>query len=341
MVSVVVATPDVVGERMAGPGIRASHLAEELAKHFPTTLVSKGMSRAPMREADVLIGQPARGFRRRRRGQRLVFDLFDPVLLELRELYGRYPNPRQRIHFLAERWRLASAMRHGDLFICATPQQRDLYPGVADRIIEVPFGVEQNIAIPAARENTIVWGGGAWEWLDPETAVAAVTRLNAQGVACRLHFLGRSRPNSAIDHGDRIDKLIEEGKPHVTANDDWVPYREHFAVLAKSKVAVMLHHDTPEAKYSIRTRLFDAIAARVPVVATAGGFAADLVARERLGIVVAPDDIDAVASAIRKLLEDNSFYADCVSNLERIRPQFAWDIVTRPLIEALNRWTKP
>src|SRR2546430_5965250 len=39
--SVVVATPDVVGKRMAGPGIRAWHLADELAKHFPTTLIAQ------------------------------------------------------------------------------------------------------------------------------------------------------------------------------------------------------------------------------------------------------------------------------------------------------------
>src|SRR5438067_7841939 len=38
--SVVIATPDVVGERMAGPGIRAFHFAEELSKHFPTTLMA-------------------------------------------------------------------------------------------------------------------------------------------------------------------------------------------------------------------------------------------------------------------------------------------------------------
>src|SRR2546423_5157695 len=41
MFSVVVATPDVVGKRMAGPGIRAWHLTEELAKHFPTTLIAQ------------------------------------------------------------------------------------------------------------------------------------------------------------------------------------------------------------------------------------------------------------------------------------------------------------
>jgi glycosyltransferase involved in cell wall biosynthesis len=84
--------------------------------------------------------------------------------------------------------------------------------------------------------------------------------------------------------------------------------------------------------------MFDSIAAAVPVVATAGGFVADLVAREELGIVVPPADVRAVAAAIRRLLADDAFYRRCVSNLERVRPRFAWDIVTRPLVDALDRW---
>jgi len=34
MTDVVVVTPDVVGERMAGPGIRAYHLAAEIGRRF-------------------------------------------------------------------------------------------------------------------------------------------------------------------------------------------------------------------------------------------------------------------------------------------------------------------
>lgn len=316
MFSVVVVTPDVVGERMAGPGIRAHHFAEELAKHVPTSLVSKGSPRDAIESASVLIGQPARGFHRTRRDQKIVYDLFDPVLLELRELYGKHPRLRERIHFAAERWRLDRAIDKGDLFICATPQQRELYPTVADRIIEVPFGVEQNAPVVTQRENVIVWGGGTWAWLDPQTAEDAVERVNREGVPCRLMFLGRSRP----------------------INEDWVPYRERLNVLAKCKVAIVLHHDTPEARYSIRTRVFDAIAAAVPIVATRGGFAADLIERERLGIVVPPDDVAAVAAAIRRLLTDDALYGSCVSQLQRVRPAFSWDIVTRPLVDAIQRW---
>jgi len=366
MVKVVVHTPDVVGERMAGPGIRASHLARELAKHVPVTLIAKvedrqsclsgqaglpvvhgtAEAREAMREADVLIGQPARGFRKRRRGQRMIHDLFDPTVLELRELYGSTPSLRQRVHLAAEWWRLTEALLRADLLICGAARQREFYErlqGSEASWIEVPFGIDPDEVRPCEkpRDNIVVWGGGLWEWLDPSTAVEAILRVNASGVRAKLLFLGRARPNPSLverRRGDRVDELLARGGGHVSANDDWVPYRERLAWLRSGKIAIMLHRRTAEADYSIRTRLFDAIAAATPVVATAGGFAADLVEQERLGIVVPPEDPDAVAEAIRRLLTDDEMYSACVERLERIRPRFAWEVVTRPLVDAILKW---
>jgi glycosyltransferase involved in cell wall biosynthesis len=358
--SVVVATPDVVGKRMAGPGIRAWHLAEELAKHFPTTLIAhkdsdsekalkwkSSEAKQTLRDASVLIGQPARGFRRVRPDQRIVFDLFDPVLLELREMYGLHPSLRQRLHFVAEQMRLRRALNEGDLIVCATRMQRELYAEARDRLIEVPFGAErilgQRPTANGQRQNIIIWGGGTWEWLDPKTAVEAVVRANRNGVPCHLLFLGRSRPNRALvdrRREGRFDMLIASGTPYVEANDDWVPYAERLSWLQRSKIAMMLHRSTAEARYSIRTRLFDAIAAATPVIATEEGFAAELVAQHGLGLVVPPSDAAAVAQAIERLLRDDVFHAQCVSNLERIRPQFAWPVVVRPLVEKLKTWQR-
>jgi len=338
--SIVIATKDVVGERMAGPGIRAWHFAQELKKHFPTTVMAQGSwSRKEMRNASVLIGQPARGFHRMRPGQRVIYDLFDPVLLELREMYGRHPSLRQRVHFLAEQLRLRRALSEGDLFMVATPNQRELYPGKP--MIEVPFGAEADQGGGAPRENLILWGGGTWEWLDPRTAVDAVIRLNLDGIDCRLLFLGRARPNRALRdrrRDDRFDALVARGDPYVIANAEWVPYRERLSWLRRSKIAIMLHRSTPEARYSIRTRLFDAIGTATPVIATEEGFAAELVAREGLGIVVPPENVVAVAEAIERLLRDDVFYTSCVHNIERIRPLFAWPVVVTPLVEAVSRW---
>lgn len=360
--SVVVHTPDVVGDRMAGPGIRAWHIARELGRHTPTLLIAKqegaspdgirilqhgsAEAKAAMREARVLIGQPARGFRTRRREQKIAYDLFDPTVLELRELYGNKPSPRQRIHLAAEWWRLSEALMRADLLICAARKQRQFYEMLQSndaRWIEIPFGIDLADAMVCAKpqDNVVVWGGGVWEWLDPATAIEAVVRVNAEGVRCRLLFLGRARPNrNLVDRRreSRFDDLLARGGELVSANAEWIPYGQRLAWLRAGKIAIMLHRRTAEAEYSIRTRLFDAIAAGIPVVATAGGFAADLVAREGLGFVVPPGDAAAVAEAIRRLLLDDALYSGCVSNLERIRPRFAWESVTRPLVDAVMEW---
>jgi glycosyltransferase involved in cell wall biosynthesis len=383
---VVVSTPDVVGARMAGPGIRAYHFAEELAKHFDTTLVAKveeehadfpivERSAEAFRDADVVISQSARDLRFIRRDQKWIADLFDPQVLELRELYGNAPSFRQRIHVAAEWWRLTRALRRADLLICATPQQRRFY----DRLkatdtqwLEIPFGVEQAphpafgtplpvgegvsavIPLPPGEggaerrvrgqaDPLVIWGGGTWEWLDPAIAVDAIVKLNREGTKAHLLFLGRSRPNAdLIDRRreDRFDGLLARGGAFVSANETWVPYRERLSWLRRGKVAIMLHRPTAEAACSIRTRLFDAIAVAIPVIATKEGFAAELVEREGLGIVVPPSDVEAVAGAVRRLLHDDEFHAKCVRNLERIRPRFAWDAVTKPLVEAVSRWQK-
>lgn len=363
MFNVVVHTADIVGERMAGPGIRAWHFARELAQVAAVTLVAKGERTAAgesfrtiergtpeahdaIRGASVLVGQPKRGFFKRRRGQKIVYDLFDPVVLELRELYGSAPSVRQRIHVVAEWSRLVFALRFGDLLICASPQQQRFYESLQSGHtpwIEVPFGIDLADVRHGepSRDNIVVWGGGAWEWLDPKTAVEAVVALNREGLPCRLLFLGRARPDAHAVEGrreSRFDELLESGAPYVSSNSEWTPFRERLSWLQSGKVAIMLHRPTAEAEYSIRTRMFDAIATGVPVVATEKGFAADLVARENLGIVVPPSDVAAVAAAIRRLLTDDDFHGACVRNLERIRPRYAWDVVTRPLLEAVSKW---
>ena len=362
MSRIVVVTPDVVGERMAGPGIRAWNLVRQLSAVAPATLIAKSegaggfdvvvhgsrAASAALRDADVLVGQPARGFRKQRRDQKIVYDLFDPTVLELRELYGHAPSIRQRIHIAAEWSRLTTALGTADLLMCAAPQQRRFFQRLQSNDapwIEVPFGVDlaETKVCPKPNDNIVIWGGGVWEWLDPGTAVDAIRQLNAEGIHSRLLFLGRTRPNqNVIDRRSesRFDELLARGGPNVSANAEWVPYRERLSWLRSGKVAIMLHRATAEAEVAVRTRLFDAIAAGVPVVATERGFAAELVAAEGLGIVVPAGDVAAVAAAIRRLITDDVFHSSCVLNLERIRPRFAWEVVTRPLVETVSAWLK-
>jgi len=371
MLSVVVHTSDVVGRRMAGPGIRAFHFASELSRHFPTTLVCAsepgqprfdasfdicevGSARAvtALRSAGVVIGQPTRGLLTGVSAKsKTIFDLFDPLVLELAELYRGAVTSRKALHLNREWSRLRKALTRGDALIAATSDQRALYTGVylsdggndprwPDRWLLVPFGVEEadpDVDGPPMRNDgrpIIAWGGGVWPWLDPLTAQRAVESLNEQGVECRLLFLGSARPNSKVK-GVEDERIQSEC---VIWNDEWTPYRERARWLRAASAAIMLHRKTLESRFSIRTRLFDAIWCGLPVIATREGFAADLVEREGLGIVVEPEDVAGVEAAIRRILTDDDFAAKAVLNLDRVRDRFLWSKVTRPLIEKVAAW---
>lgn len=373
---VVVYTRDVVGRRMAGPGIRAFHLAGEISHHAPVTLVAElheldgeGRFRAlrrgsreateALRAARVVVGQPTKELLAlTRRSTKVVFDLFDPVVLELPEIYTERAGLRGRAHQWVEWQRLQTAMKKGDLLVCATPQQFSFYVGVhlsgggasvgwRERWLTVPFGIEERdpeddgAAELLGDEPVVVWGGGSWPWLDPETALSAVDELRADGTLVKFLVLGGRRPNEAVATAATSDwarRVETNDSSAILWNREWVPYRERARWLRASSVAIMLHRESLEAEFAIRTRLFDAIWCALPVVATRGGFAADLVEREGLGVVVAPGDVAGVAAAIARIVGDDAFRATCVENLKRVRARFSWSRVVAPLVERILPW---
>jgi len=363
-----------VGRRMAGPGIRAFHLASELRLVAETTLVAtpdestaeiqpgqigaigsivpivpivdvrSQAARRVVADAAVVIGQPSRQLFSMLRGSKAkkIFDLFDPTLVELDEmLRGRFV-PRIRLHRLLEERRLRQALESGDVLVCATPQQRGYYERLARRWgierklawLVVPFGVEAQPVDGtggADRVPLFIWNGGRWPWLDVELASQSVRALNREGLECRLLILGGRRPDEKVEQSSvRADETIEY-------HDSWVPYRERGAWLRRARAAVMLHRDTPEAELSIRTRFFDAIWAGLPVIASRGGWVAELVEQETLGIVVTPENEIEVREAMTRLIEDDAFHATAVINLERLRTRFGWSRVVAPLAEAARK----
>ena len=149
---VLIISHDVVGDRMAGPGIRAWQIAGVLAAEHPVTLVAPRMIdlqppgflcgdytwgdsaslAAWLREADLVV---ANGFVLEGHpelaavAQPLALDLYDPVLLENLELLRAAP-PEQRADRAArDQDLLARQLAAGDFFVCATERQRDLYLG--------------------------------------------------------------------------------------------------------------------------------------------------------------------------------------------------------------------
>jgi glycosyltransferase involved in cell wall biosynthesis len=146
---IVVATADTLGARMAGPAIRAWHIAEALAAEHDVQLVTTGRCeqedprfevravdeaglRLAVERCDVLVlqgwilwGRPHLSLS----DKVIVCDIYDPMHLEQLE-QARELEPavwRQAVHGATAA--LNEQLLRGDYFVCASDKQRDFWLG--------------------------------------------------------------------------------------------------------------------------------------------------------------------------------------------------------------------
>lgn len=159
--SVLVISADVIGQEMAGVGIRSYEFAKALAPHADVTLAAiEGKSPPPPGEqvvlyrnqdpsalkphvmaADVIVTQPQwptlMGWMRRSNA-RLIFDCYVPELLEVLAGFSTTSAPYRALVGGLITDRVLSAFHIGHHFMCASEKQRDLWMGamLAERLIQ-------------------------------------------------------------------------------------------------------------------------------------------------------------------------------------------------------------
>jgi glycosyltransferase involved in cell wall biosynthesis len=389
MSRILVVTLDTLAERMAGPAIRAWEIASALSGEHQVRLVTFGSCdrsgegfttrhinvsdfRGEVDGADVVIVQ---GFVLQTfpwlqtAEQVLVLDLYDPFHLESLEV-ERYKPTEQRHAALANALRELSAQSaRGDLFLCASEKQRDLWlgqlaaagrvnpetydadPSLRSLITVVPFGTAAQPprrTAPAIKgvvpgigpeDKVVLWGGGVYNWFDPVTVVRAIDRVRRQVPEVRLYFLGMKHPNPDVPEmamATRTRALSDElglTGTHVFFNEDWVPYARRADYLLDADIGVSAHFEHIETAFSFRTRILDYLWADLPIVTSAGDTFGDLVAAEGLGAAVPTEDVDAMADALTRLLTDDSERERVTANVARVAERYTWPVVLAPLLE--------
>jgi glycosyltransferase involved in cell wall biosynthesis len=187
----------------------------------------------------------------------------------------------------------------------------------------------------APADTLVLWGGGLWPWLDPETAVRAVALVAAQRPGVRLIFPGTRHPNPGLSairtHNEAARDLAAELGllERVVFFGDWVPYADWANVLLESDVALSLHFDTVETRLAFRTRVLDYLWAGLPVVTTMGDATSDLVTAYGVGCVVGYQAVEEVAAALLHLLDEPRDAR--AAQFARARQQYIWERAAAPL----------
>ena len=299
----------------------------------------------------------------------LVVDVYDPLHLEQLE-QGKGQTLKVWNKQVTE---ATDALNHqlllGDFFLCASERQRHFWLGqlsalgrvnpytysrdndLDSLIAEAPFGIPSVDPVqrnPALRgvvpginkgDKIIIWGGGIYNWFDPDTLIRAVAQLAVRHPTIRLFFMGVKHPNPAVPEMEAVaaarvlaEQLGLTGK-HVFFNESWVPYGDRQDYLLEADVGVSTHFQHVETTFSFRTRILDYLWAGLPIVTTEGDSFGSLVEKESLGASVPERDQAALELALERFLFDDEAIAAARDNVSRVRQSFTWDKALAPLVE--------
>jgi glycosyltransferase involved in cell wall biosynthesis len=385
--SVLVVTEDRLGEMLGGAAIRAYEIARSLADVADVTLAAPGIEPSglaparhvpfelddpePLRRliegADVVIMRPPNPVVAswlRASGARIVYDLCDPLPLDILEAQASAPRERQLLWHTVALDHLLAALHSGHHFICSGRRQRDMYVGalLASRLIhpaayradpsfrsfleQVPFGIPSDPprrvkgAGPRARypeiaddAQIVLWNGGIWNWLDPCTAVAATVKAAERCPRARLVFMFAQGRDGTERREARAARALAERlgalDTLVFFNEEPISYEERATWLLDADCIVSTHLDHLESNFSFRTRLLDCFWAGVPAVCTSGDELSELIERCEGGVTVPPGDVDAVADGIVEVLSRGpDAYRE---RLLAERDELVWSKATEPL----------
>lgn len=381
---------DKVGVHMAGTGIRYWELARTLSTQQPVTLIAPhDIDLAPdtftcgtfawgnaeslkqwLGEADLVLanGHVLHGHPELEHiSQPLALDLYDPTMLENRELFRNAPREQRQTHSEQDRLVLQRQLSAGDFFLCATERQRDLYmgalmasgqitpertdadPHLRNLIAVVPSGLPAEpptkqqpamrgvIAGIGADDPLLLWTGGMWDWMDPVTLVNAMPQVVAQHPQARLVFLAGQHPGNA--HQMQVPTQARTQaqahgllNTHIFFYEQWVPYQQRADFLLEATMAISLHREHLETRYAaIRSRILDHLWAGLPTIITQGDPASEVLGTAGAALVVAPDDSADVANAIIRLLANPDLHAAQSQAARELAQTYTWDKVVAPL----------
>ena len=298
----------------------------------------------------------------------IVVDIYDPMQLEQLEQGRRLGQAEWTRAVTDATGVINEQLERGDFFLAASERQRLFYlgqlsalgrltpasydgdPDLRGLIDVVPFGLPSENPVHerdvlkgvvggiGPDDKVLIWGGGLYDWFDPETLIRAVAQLSQRREGVRLFFQGTKHPHPGIPEmavvarsralADELGVLDRS----VFFNDSWVDYADRQNYLLEADAGVSTHFTHIETTFSFRTRILDYLWAGLPMVVTEGDHFADLIERAGLGVVVPEKDVDALADGLERALFDEEFRREVRANIARVREDYRWDRVLRPLL---------
>jgi glycosyltransferase involved in cell wall biosynthesis len=151
---------------------------------------------------------------------------------------------------------------------------------------------------------------------------------------------GEKRAGRDVDR-DRLERLTENlGLTDRIIFHDFVPYEDVPGYLARAGIAVVPLPDVLMSRYfTSPLKLFDAMAAGAPLVASDLDSLREVLRNGENAVLVEPDSPDALAAGIRTLLDDPTLAARIACKARSEVEQYTWERRAERILEFLGEPT--
>ena len=322
----------------------------ELIKGFDSVVVSYCMG-----DLSVLVARNIKP------NQQLILDCYVPIYVEVsaresKDIEGEYQA------FTSDVYRWAEVLKRGDVFLCASAEQKRYYQGVLsglgrinpatynqDNILITPYGIYREKAVAKEKPisklikdesyKKVLWFGGIYPWFDLRQLVDAVSQVNKH-TPTKLVIVGAKNPyNTHPDFVARYQELVDYISSSKTLRDvvvmqDWVKFEDRADWYLDSDCVVVINKEGPENELAWRTRLVDFMWADLPILTNGGDPLGESLLKREAAFRFSGTDADSIAADIKKLLAGSNLKT-LHKNLEAMRGEFYWDNVTKQVAHVI------
>jgi glycosyltransferase involved in cell wall biosynthesis len=266
--------------------------------------------------------------------QRIVYEVHDLSSLEA-ELRGA-PGEAERIAKI-ERRVFSSAGQ----VVCITSELKRLiterHNRAADQITVIPDGT--NVATEespsSSKRKGVYYVGQLYPWKGVDTLIRAAS------AAPRAELVivgGTEEPGTDEPDIRRLRELAKQlGVSDRTQFTGWVPYREVSRRLRDAAVTVIPLPDSTFGRYfTSPLKLFDYMAAGVPIVASDLPSLRDVLQHEANALLVPPGDSAALAQAMDRLLTDKALADRLAARAREDVQRYSWDARALSILDVLT-----
>ena len=217
-------------------------------------------------------------------------------------------------------------IRRADVVICVGRLLAERRRRCVDRELAIlPNGVDWDTFAPSRNRDrtgrTLIYVGNVIDWAGVEHAIRAMPRIRDRYPDAKLRIVGGGLPDYMRFLRTTVDELRVQDCVELLGER---PRAELAALLADAEIGLSNSEPVPFRKYACPIKVLEYMAAGLPVIATAGTEAGNLVEELGCGLAV-PYGADALADAALALLGDAERYRRLSTNGVEHSRRMTWE----------------